>query len=37
MTVVGALTSTRNTQAPRFAVVDVYDDGSYNVKDQEIK
>lgn len=37
MTVVGALTSTRNTQAPRFAIVDVYNDGSYNVKDQEIK
>lgn len=37
MTTVGALTTVRNTQAPRFAMVDVYDDGSYNIKDLEIK
>lgn len=37
MTVVGALTRARNTQAPRFAMVDVFEDGSYNISDVEIK
>lgn len=37
MTTVGALTSTRNPQAPRFVLVDVYTDGSYNVQDVEVK
>lgn len=37
MTVVGAVTSERNTQAPRFALVDIYEDGSYNIQDTEIK
>ncbi len=37
MTVVGALTSTRNLQAPRFATIDVYQDGSYNISDIEVK
>lgn len=37
MTTVGALTSVRNPQAPRFVLVDVYTDGSYNVQDIEIK
>ncbi len=37
MTVVGAVTEARNTQKPRFSVVDVYEDGSYNVQDLEIK
>ena len=37
MTTVGALTSERNAQAPRFCIVDVYQDGSYNVEDLEIR
>lgn len=37
MTVVGAVTSTRNLQQPRFVLVDVYSDGSYNIQDTEIK
>lgn len=37
MTVVGALTSTRNLQSPRFTIVDVYENGSYNIQDIEIK
>lgn len=36
MTTVGAVTRERNTQTPRFAIVDVYEDGSYNVEDTEI-
>ncbi|EKD91292.1 MAG: metallophosphoesterase [uncultured bacterium] len=31
MTTVGAVTSDRNPQTPRFAIVEVYTDGSYNV------
>ncbi len=37
MTVVGAVTEDRNTQTPRFAIVDVYQNGGYNVTDIEIK
>ncbi len=37
MVVVGALTSTRNLQSPRFAIIDVYQDGSYNIEDIELK
>lgn len=37
MTTVGAVTSSRNPQAPRFAIVDIFDDGSYNIEDVEIK
>ncbi len=37
MTTVGAVTSSRNAQSPRFAVVHVYDDGTYSVEDVEIK
>ncbi len=37
MTVVGAITSTRNLQSPRFTIVDVYENGSYNIQDIEIK
>lgn len=37
MTNVGAVTSIRNPQAPRFVMVDVFDDGGYNVLDVEIK
>jgi len=37
MVTVGALTKERNTQPPRFAIVDVYDTGSYNISDIEIK
>ncbi|MBI3486117.1 metallophosphoesterase [Candidatus Daviesbacteria bacterium] len=37
MTTVGAITSSRNAQAPRFAIVDVFEDGSYNIQDTEIK
>lgn len=37
MTSVGAVTSDRNPQAPRFVMVDVYQNGSYNIEDIEIK
>jgi hypothetical protein len=37
MTAVGAVTATRNAQKPRFVMVDVFDNGSYNVSDTEIK
>ncbi len=33
----GALTSIRNVQAPRYLLIDVYEDGSYNVQDTEIR
>lgn len=36
MTVIGAVTSSRNLQPPRFAIIDVYEDGSYNIVDSEI-
>lgn len=34
---VGAVTSNRNPQAPRFVLVDVFDSGDYSVADTEIK
>lgn len=37
MTTVGAVTSVRNPQAPRFVMVDVYQDGGYNVMDTEVR
>ena len=37
ITTVGAVTSDRNLQSPRFAMVDVYEDGSYNVEETEVK
>lgn len=37
MTVVGALTTKANAQAPRYAVVNVYSDGSLDVEDVEVK
>lgn len=37
MTTVGAVANQRNAQLPRFAVVTIYDDYSYNVEDVEIK
>ncbi len=37
MTTVGAATSVRNPQAPRFTLVEVFEDGGYNVMDLEIK
>lgn len=37
MTVVGSLSSSRNSQPPRYALVDVYEDGSYNIQDREVK
>lgn len=37
MTTAGAVTDQRNAQAPRFSIVDVYKNGSYNVEDLEIK
>lgn len=37
MTTVGAVTLDRNPQTPRFAIVDVYTNGSYNVEETEIK
>lgn len=36
MTTVGAITESRNAQTPRYVVVDVYEDGSYNVIDTEV-
>ncbi len=37
MTTIGAVTSSRNTQNPRFAIIDVYDSGQYTIEDIEIK
>ncbi len=37
MTVVGALTTQNNAQAPRYAVVQVFGDGSLGVEDMEVK
>jgi hypothetical protein len=37
MYTIGAVTSARNPQAPRYAIVEVYTDDSYNVTDVEIK
>jgi len=37
MTTIGAVASTRNTQAPRYGIVTVYGDGNYMVEDIEIK
>lgn len=37
MVTVGALTSEKNPQAPRFALVEVLEDGNYNVLETEIK
>lgn len=37
MATIGAVTSARNLQAPRFAFIDVYEDGGYNIEDREIK
>lgn len=37
MVTAGAVTSTRNAQAPRFLMVDVYDSGEYYIQDTEIK
>lgn len=37
MLTVGAVTSEKNPQAPRFAVVDILEDGSYNIEETEIR
>lgn len=37
MTTAGGITSTRNTQSPRFVVVTVFEDGSYSIEDVEIR
>lgn len=37
MTTVGAVTSVRNPQTPRFAMIDVYQDGGYNITEVEVK
>lgn len=37
MTTSGAVTSVRNAQKPRFVIVEVLTDGSYNVRDMEIQ
>lgn len=37
MSVVGALTTERNLQTPRFSIIDVYSDGSYNIQDIEVQ
>ncbi len=37
MVTAGAVTSKRNSQKPRYMMVDVYEDGGYNISDIEIK
>lgn len=37
MTTVGAVTSDRNPQTPRFTIVAIFDDGSYNIQEVEVK
>lgn len=37
MTTIGAAASAKNTQAPRYGVVTVYEDGTYGVEDVEIR
>lgn len=37
MLTVGAVTSDRNPQAPRFAMVVILEDGSYNIEETEVK
>ncbi len=37
MTTVGALTAVRNTQNPRFVKIGIFEDGSYQVEDVEVK
>lgn len=37
MLTVGGLTSEKNPQAPRFAMVDILEDGSYNIEETEVK
>lgn len=37
MLTVGAVTSERNPQAPRFALVEVLEDGNYNIVETEVK
>lgn len=37
MTTTGAVTRERNVEKPKLAIVDVYQDGSYNISDMEIK
>ncbi len=37
MATVGAITSQRNLQLPRFAIVSIYEDGSTGVEDVEVK
>lgn len=37
MATIGALTKEKNTEPPRFATVDVFDGGGYNISDIEIK
>lgn len=37
MTTLGAVASLRNAQLPRFVIVSVYDDGTYQVEDVEIR
>jgi 3',5'-cyclic AMP phosphodiesterase CpdA len=37
MMTVGAVTSERNPQAPRFAMVDILEDGGYNIEEVEVK
>ena len=37
MMTVGAVTSERNPQAPRFAMVEILEDGSYNIEEVEMR
>ena len=37
MVTTGAITSDRNPQTPRFLMVEVYEEGSYNISSEEVK
>lgn len=37
ITTAGAVTSDRNPQPPRFALVDIYEDGGYNIQSIEVR
>lgn len=37
ITTVGAITDNPNAQTPRFAIVDVYTNGSYNIEETQVK
>lgn len=37
ITTVGAVTTDKNPQTPRFVLVDIFEDGSYNIESAEVK